>query len=101
MLLPDTDNIILLTKSDKIFVKIDNRNNFNFPFAQIAFKFSDDAADKVLKDSTFKTFRNLTMADEIGILSFVDEITLKRFDYRYFLKKFGFEINSGCSCGCC
>ena len=88
MLLPDTDNLIVM-------------NNFDFPFAQIAFKFQDNTVDKVLNDSTFKTFKNLTLADEIGILSFVDEGILNRFNYRYFLKKFGFEIGSGCSCGCC
>ena len=101
MLLPDTDNLIVLTKGDEITVRIDDRNNFDFPFAQIAFKFQDNTVDKVLNDSTFKTFRNLAIADDIGILSFVDEGTLNRFDYRNFLKKFGFEIGSGCSCGCC
>lgn len=101
MLLPDTDNLIVINKGDEITVRIDDRNNFDFPFAQIAFKFQDNTVDKVLNDSTFKTFKNLTLADEIGILSFVDEGILNRFNYRYFLKKFGFEIGSGCSCGCC
>ncbi|WP_286008958.1 hypothetical protein [Methanobrevibacter woesei] len=66
MLLPDTDNLIVFTKGNKITVKIDNRANFDFPFAQIAFKFSDNTVDKVLDDSTFKTFKNLVMNDEIG-----------------------------------
>lgn len=101
MLLPDTDNLIVLTKDDEITVKIYDRNNFDFPFAQIAFKFKENTVDKVLDDSTFETFKNLTIDDQIGILSFVDEDTLNRFDYRDFLKKFGFEIVSGCSCGCC
>ena len=101
MLLPDTDNLIVINKGDEITVRIDGRNNFDFPLAQIAFKFQDNTVDKVLNDSTFKTFKNLTLADEIGILSFVDEGILNRFNYRYFLKKFGFEIGSGCSCGCC
>ncbi len=101
MLLPNTDNLIVLTKGEEITVKIDDRNNFDFPFAQIAFKFGENTVEDVLRDSTFSTFKNLTLDDEIGILSFVDEATLNRFDYRYFLKKFGFEIGSGCSCGCC
>ena len=66
MLLPDTDNLIVLTKGDEITVRIDDRNNFDFPFAQIAFKFQDNTVDKVLNDSTFKTFRNLAIADDIG-----------------------------------
>lgn len=101
MLLPDTDNLIVLKKGDTISVDIDDRNTFEFPFAQIAFKFGENTIESVLNDSTFKTFKNLTLADDIGILSFVDEATLNRFDYRNFLKKFGFEIGSGCSCGCC
>lgn len=52
MLLPDTDYLIVLTKGDEITVRIDDRNNFNFPFAQIAFKFQDNTVDKVLNDST-------------------------------------------------
>ena len=101
MLLPDTDNLIVLKKGDTISVVIDDRNTFEFQFAQIAFKFGENTIESVLNDSTFKTFKNLTLADDIGILSFVDEATLNRFDYRNFLKKFGFQIGSGCSCGCC
>lgn len=101
MLLPDTDNLIVLTKGDEITVRIDDRNNFDFPFEQIAFKFQNNTIDKVLGDSTFKTFKNFTLNDKIGILSFVDEVTLNRFDYKQFLKQFGFEIGSSCSCGCC
>ncbi|WP_407421567.1 hypothetical protein [Methanobrevibacter sp.] len=101
MLLPDTDNLIVLKKGGTISVVIDDRNTFEFPFAQIAFKFGENTIESVLNDSTFKTFKNLTLADDIGILSFVDEATLNRFDYRNFLKKFGFQIGSGCSCGCC
>ena len=101
MLLPDTDNLIVLKKGDTISVDIDDRNTFEFPFAQIAFKFGENTIESVLNDSTFKTFKNLTLADDIGILSFVDEATLNRFDSRNFLKKFGFQIGSGCSCGCC
>lgn len=101
MLLPDTDNIIVLRKCDRITVEINDRNNFEFPFAQIAFKFSGNSVDDVLGDSTFKIFKKFTSDDKIGILSFVDEATLNRFDYKNFLKKFGFEIGSGCSCGCC
>ena len=52
-------------------------------------------------DKTLKTFQRLTSNDEIGILSFVKEDKLIEYDYSMFLRKFGFEINTGCSCGCC
>lgn len=101
ILLPDTDNLIVLKKTNTISVKIDDRYSFDFPFAQIAFKFDENTVNDMLNDSTFQTFKNLVLNDKIGILSFVDESTLNNFDYKDFLKKFGFEIGSGGNCGCC
>ncbi|WP_458403879.1 hypothetical protein [Methanobrevibacter sp.] len=101
MLLPDTDNLIVLEKGNEISVRIDDRNLFDYPFAEIAFKFGENTIEKVLNDSTFKTFKKLVLDDEIGILAFVNEDGLNSFHYASFLKKFGFEIKSQCGCGCC
>lgn len=101
IMLPNTDNLIILEKGSEISVKIDDRYSFEFPFAEIGFNFNEDAVEKVLSDKTLKTFQRLTSNDEIGILSFVKEDKLIEYDYSMFLRKFGFEINTGCSCGCC
>lgn len=101
MLVPNTENLIVLEKESKISVRIDDRNLFDFPFAEIAFKFSEENIDEVLNDSTLDTLKNLTKKDEIGILAFVNHEVLNKYQYNDFLKKFGFEISSGCSCGCC
>ncbi len=101
MLLPDTDNIIVLKKDNKITVEIDDRYSFEFPFAQIAFKFGDNTVDKVLNDSSLVTLKKLTLDNDVGIMSFVDESTLNKFNYKNFLKRFGFEISPSCTCGCC
>ena len=101
IMLPNTDNLIILEKESEISVKIDDRYSFEFPFAEIGFNFNEGAAEKVLGDKTLKTFQRLTSNDEIGILSFVKEDKLIEYDYSMFLRKFGFEINTGCSCGCC
>lgn len=101
IMLPNTDNLIILEKESEISVKIDDRYSFEFPFAEIGFNFNEGAVEKVLSDKTLKTFQRLTSNDEIGILSFVREDKLLEYDYSMFLRKFGFEINTGCSCGCC
>lgn len=101
MLLPNTDNLIVLEKGSEISVKIDDRYSFEFPFAEIGFKFSEDTVDKVLNDKTLKTFQRLTSNDEIGIMSFVKEDKLLEYDYTNFLRKFGFDLKCNCSCGCC
>ena len=101
ILLPNTDNLIILEKGSEISVKIDDRYSFEFPFAEIGFRFDEGAVDKVLNDKTLKTFQRLTSNDEIGIMSFVKEDTLLEYDYTMFLRKFGFELKCNCSCGCC
>ena len=101
MLLPNTDNLIVLEKGDKITVKIDDRYSFDFPFAQIAFKFGEGTVEDVLNDSSLVTLKRLTLANDVGIMSFVDEKTLNEFNYKNFLKRFGFEIGPSCTCGCC
>ena len=101
ILLPNTDNLIILEKGSEISVEIDDRYSFEFPFAEIGFKFGEDAVEKVLNDNTLKTFQRLTSNDEIGVMSFVKEDKLIEYAYSMFLRKFGFEINTGCSCGCC
>lgn len=101
MLLPDTDNLIIIEKGNRMTVEIDDRYSFEFPFAQIAFKFTDGTVDKVLKDSSLVTMKKLVLDNDIGIMSFVDEKTLNEHNYRNFLKRFGFEIGPSCTCGCC
>ena len=93
--------MIILEKGSEISVKIDDRYSFEFPFAEIGFRFDEGAVDKVLNDKTLKTFQRLTSNDEIGIMSFVKEDTLLEYDYTMFLRKFGFELKCNCSCGCC
>ena len=101
ILLPNTDNLIILEKGSEISVKIDDRYSFEFPFAEIGFRFDEGAVDKVLNDKTLKTFQRLTSNDEIGIMSFVKEDKLLEYDYTMFLRKFGFELKCNCSCWCC
>ena len=101
MLLPDTDNLIIIEKGNRMTVEIDDRYSFEFPFAEIAFKFTDGTVDKVLKDSSLVTMKKLVLDNDIGIMSFVDEKTLNEYNYRNFLKRFGFEIGPSCTCGCC
>ncbi len=101
MLLPNTDNLIILEKGNDISVTIDDKNSFEFPFAEIAFKFDEKTIDMVLNDSTFETFKKLSKNDEVGVLAFVSADILNKYKYISFLKSFGLEINTGCSCGCC
>lgn len=101
ILLPNTDNLIILEKGNKISVEINERYSFDFPFAEIGFKFNDNSVEKILNDKTLKTFERLTSNEEIGILSFVKEDILIEYGYSLFLRKFGFEIKNNCSCGCC
>lgn len=101
LLLPNTDNLIILEKNEKITVKIDDRYSFEFPFAEIGFKFGEDTVEKVLNDNNLESLKRLALADEIGIMSFVREDVLIEYEYGEFLRKFGLEIKTGCSCGCC
>lgn len=102
LLLPDTDKMIILEKSeDKMLIHTGHADEFDFPFAQIALRFSEKSVDKLNENISFNTFKNLTKNDEIGILSFVDENELKYYKFDIFLKNFGYELNSSCSCGCC
>ena len=69
IMLPNTDNLIILEKGSEISVKIDDRYSFEFPFAEIGFKFKENAVDEVLNDKTLKTLQRLTSNDEIGIMA--------------------------------
>ena len=102
LLLPDTDKMIILEKSeDKMLIHSGHADEFDFPFAQIALRFSEESVDKLNENWSFNTLKNLTKKDEIRILSFVNENELRYYKFNIFLKKFGYEINSSCSCGCC
>ena len=102
LLLPNTDNLIVLEKIDgRVLIHSDHREEFDFPFAQIAFKFSEYAFDKLNETKSFSTLLFLAKKEEIGIMSFVNENELTRYNFNKFLKKFGYEIGSNCSCGCC
>ena len=99
MLLPDTDNIIVLEKLEKGFdYKIDNQSSFEFPFAQIALKFTSQGIEDFFNNVSL---RHLVKTDKMGILSFVNSNELRNMGFNSFLKRCGYGIQSSCSCGCC
>lgn len=102
IMLPQTDNLIILTKeSSKVSVIINNKNTFKFPFAEIGFKFGENIVKDVLKDKEFKDFINYLNKDQIGLLSFVSENELINKGYENFLSKINYKIGKSSSCGCC
>lgn len=102
LLLPDTNKMIILEKSeDTILIHTGHTDEFDFPFAQIALRFSKESVEKLNENISFNNLRDLTKKDEIGILSFVNENELKYYKFDIFLKKFGYQLNSSSSCRCC
>lgn len=102
IMLPSTENLILLVKEDsKISVIIDDKNNFEFPYAEIGFKFEDGVVENIFAENNFNSFLKFLNEDKIGLLSFVSENELNRLGYSNFLRKIGFKLKNSCSCGCC
>lgn len=100
IMLPNTDDLIVLKKNDNNFsVKKDNRYNFDFPFAEIGFKFEENTPEQVLRGN-FNIFVQLVGKEKIGLICFVPEDQLTTKGYKNFLKKIGYNIGSSCCCCC-
>lgn len=101
IMLPNTDDLIVLRKNDSDFsVRKANRYDFEFPFAEIGFKFEENAPEQVLRANNFNIFVQLVGKEEIGLLCFVPEDQLNSKGYKNFLKRIGYNIGSSCCCCC-